>query len=60
MKSDDVGKKAVVFESQDRKGITGTITEVFESSFRLVTDRGTVYEFSTKLVNIKFLDGDYK
>ena len=57
MKQDDVGMKVVVFESQDRKGITGTITEVFENSFRIKTDRGTIYEFSPQLVNVKFVGG---
>lgn len=57
MKSDDIGKRIVVFESQDKNGITGTIIEVFDVSFRIKTDKGIIYEFSPQLVNIKFVGG---
>lgn len=55
MKSSDVGRRVVAFETEDKPGKIGTITHVFDSSFRLVTDKGVVYEFSTNLINVKFL-----
>ena len=56
MKSSDVGKRIVVFESDRDKGKTLTILEVYDDfNFRAVTDYNIEYEFCTKLVNVKFV-----
>lgn len=63
MKSSDVGRRAVVFESEEKPGKTGTVTEVYdEFNFRFKTDPthkypdGREYEYCIKLVNVSFKD----
>lgn len=57
MKSSDVGRRVVVFESEDKPGKTGVITAIYDDfNFRMETDNGREYEFCTKLVNVSFKD----
>ena len=53
------GRRVRIFDRPDGRGIVGYITDVYdEFNFRIMTDNGSEYEFSTKLVTVQFVDGD--
>lgn len=60
MKQSDVNRRVRVFDRPDGTGLIGVVTDIFDEwTFRIKTDSGRDYEFSTKTGDIKihFLDG---